>query len=69
MGCNRKPCHVYLAVSDLEACYERVTRAEGQIREPIQIQPWGERSFYCTDPSGNKLCFVDERTLFTADVI
>jgi predicted enzyme related to lactoylglutathione lyase len=63
------PDHVYLAVSDLEACCERVARTEGQIREPIRTQPWGERSFYCTDPSGNKLCFVDEQTLFTAGLI
>src|SRR5580658_9681441 len=25
---------------------------------------WGERSFYAKDPSGNPLCFVDDRTLF-----
>ena len=64
------PDHVYLAVPDLEACYQRVTRASGgAIRQPIQTQPWGERSFYCTDPFGNKLCFVDDRTLFTAGLI
>ena len=28
-----------------------------------------ERSFYCSDPFGNKLCFVDDRTLFTADLL
>lgn len=33
--------------------------------DAIQTQPWGERSFYCKDPFGNKLCFVDERTVFT----
>lgn len=33
--------------------------------DAIQTQPWGERSFYCEDPFGNKLCFVDERTTFT----
>jgi uncharacterized glyoxalase superfamily protein PhnB len=64
------PDHVYLAVSDLEACYARVTaRPEGRILRPIQTQPWGERSFYCADPFGNKLCFVDEKTLFTAGLI
>jgi uncharacterized glyoxalase superfamily protein PhnB len=61
---------VYLAVPDLEACYDRVIGATGSvIRQPIQTQPWGERSFYCTDPFGNKLCFVDDRTLFTAGLI
>lgn len=64
------PDHVYFAVPDLEACFERVTAQKGSaIREPIQTQPWGERSFYCSDPFGNKLCFVDERTLFTGGLI
>jgi catechol 2,3-dioxygenase-like lactoylglutathione lyase family enzyme len=64
------PDHIYLAVSDLEACYRRVSaRPEGQIIEPIQVQPWGERSFYCADPFGNKLCFVDDRTVFTGGLI
>jgi predicted enzyme related to lactoylglutathione lyase len=64
------PDHVYLAVPDLDACYERVAAAPGSvIREPIRTQPWGERSFYSTDPFGNKLCFVDDRTLFTAGLL
>jgi len=58
--------HVYFAVDDLESCHGRVTRQpNGSILRPIATQPWGERSFYCADPFGNKLCFVDERTLFT----
>jgi hypothetical protein len=28
-------------------------------------RPWGERSFYATDPWGNELCFVEEGTLYT----
>jgi len=31
----------------------------------IVVRPWGERSFYAADPSGNPLCFVDSETLFT----
>jgi catechol 2,3-dioxygenase-like lactoylglutathione lyase family enzyme len=31
----------------------------------IVVRPWGERSFYATDPAGNPICFVDARTLFT----
>lgn len=27
-------------------------------------QPWGERSFYAEDPFANKICFVDESTVF-----
>jgi predicted enzyme related to lactoylglutathione lyase len=64
------PDHVYFAVDDLETCFRRVQeRPNGSIQRPIETQPWGERSFYCTDPFGNKLCFVDERTLFTAGLI
>jgi uncharacterized glyoxalase superfamily protein PhnB len=64
------PDHVYFAVRDLDACFERVsTTADATIVSPVETQPWGERSFYCTDPFGNKLCFVDERTLFTAGLI
>lgn len=64
------PDHIYLAVSDLEACYRKVSaRPGGTVLEPIQTQPWGERTFYCADPFCNKLCFVDERTLFTGGLI
>jgi uncharacterized glyoxalase superfamily protein PhnB len=61
---------VYLAVDDIEACHRRVSgRLDGAIRRPIETQPWGERSFYGVDPFGNKLCFVDEQTLFMAGLI
>jgi predicted enzyme related to lactoylglutathione lyase len=67
--------HVYFAVSDLDAVYKRA-EAVGGISEDVgdghlpmgQIarRPWGERSFHMRDPFGNKLCFVDEQTVFTA---
>jgi predicted enzyme related to lactoylglutathione lyase len=64
------PDHIYFAVDDLDACFGRVKgRPNGAIVRPIETQPSGERSFYCTDPFGNKLCFVDERTLFTGGLI
>jgi predicted enzyme related to lactoylglutathione lyase len=60
------PDHVYFAVDDLESYHARVGKQpNGSILRSIETQPWGERSFYCADPFGNKLCFVDERTLFT----
>ncbi|MBI2189543.1 MAG: VOC family protein [Acidobacteria bacterium] len=64
------PDHLYFAVSDLETYLERV-RAQpgGVVHREIETQPWGERSFYCGDPFGNKLCFVDDRTLFTAGLL
>lgn len=66
--------HVYFAVPDLEAVYQRAERLGGLSAETgdgnlpmgrIARRPWGERSFYMQDPFGNPLCFVDESTLFT----
>jgi predicted enzyme related to lactoylglutathione lyase len=59
------PDHVYLAVGDLEVVYTRAAAAGCQsIDQKIEIQPWGERSFYAKDPFGNPICFVDEKTVF-----
>ena len=59
------PDHLYFAVDDLEEYFLRVSaQPGGSVTRPIETQPWGERSFYCVDPVGNKLCFVDEATLF-----
>jgi predicted enzyme related to lactoylglutathione lyase len=67
--------HVYFAVPDLETVYDRAKSVGGLSQEvgdgnlpmgAIARRPWGERSFYMRDPFGNKLCFVDESTLFTA---
>ena len=68
------PDHVYFAVPDLEAVYQRAERLGGLSLEMgdggkpmgrIVTRPWGERSFYMKDPFGNPLCFVDEQTVFT----
>jgi catechol 2,3-dioxygenase-like lactoylglutathione lyase family enzyme len=59
------PEHVYFAVGDLKACYERTVGAGCQwIEGEIQSRAWGERSFYARDPFGNPICFVDELTTF-----
>jgi catechol 2,3-dioxygenase-like lactoylglutathione lyase family enzyme len=66
--------HVYFAVEDLEAVYRRAEpfgTLSNQIGDgnlamgAIARRPWGERSFYLSDPFGNPLCFVDAATLFT----
>jgi uncharacterized glyoxalase superfamily protein PhnB len=57
--------HIYFSVEDLEAVHERVRRQSVTDITPIETRPWGERSFYATDPFGNPICFVDSRTLFT----
>jgi uncharacterized glyoxalase superfamily protein PhnB len=60
------PQHIYFSVDDLEAVHERVRRHGATDVTPIEVRPWGERSFYATDPFGNPICFVDSRTLFTS---
>ena len=67
---------LYLATDDLEGVSRRARRwgclerglLHGDASSPlgeIRVRPWGERSFYAVDPSGNPLCFVDASTLFT----
>jgi catechol 2,3-dioxygenase-like lactoylglutathione lyase family enzyme len=58
--------HVYFAVEDVEAVHERVREAGVLgVNGGIETQPWGEQSFYARDPTGNPVCFVDARTVFT----
>jgi predicted enzyme related to lactoylglutathione lyase len=64
------PDYVYFAVDNLDEHCRRVrAQPNGSIVRPIETQPWGERSFYIQDPFGNKLCFVDEHTMFTGGLI
>lgn len=59
------PEYVYFAVSDLEAAFGRAQKAGcKELDAAISTRPWGERSFYARDPSGNPICFVDEKTAF-----
>ncbi|MBX3300363.1 MAG: VOC family protein [Acidobacteria bacterium] len=65
--------HLYFAVPDIENYFDRASKLGGLEEDSvhgspsgeIHVRPWGERSFYCRDPFGNGLCFVDETTLFT----
>jgi predicted enzyme related to lactoylglutathione lyase len=56
---------LYFAVVDLDGAHERALRAGFDVVEPPAMQPWGERSFYARDASGNRLCFVDAATFYT----
>jgi catechol 2,3-dioxygenase-like lactoylglutathione lyase family enzyme len=58
------PDDLYFATDNLDAVLERAEAAAARVVSPIETRPWGERSFYCLDPDGNRLCFVDETTLF-----
>ena len=60
------PDHIYFAVDDVDATFERARRLDCRELEPqVKLRPWGERSFYAKDPFDNPICFVDERTVFT----
>ena len=70
---RHNPEHVYFAVPDLEAAFKRAEAVGGLSKETgdgqlpmgqIARRPWGERSFYMQDPSGNPLCFVDEQSVY-----
>ena len=58
------PDNLYFAVGDLDGIFNRAQTAGARITSPIDSRPWGERSFYCSDLDGNRLCFVDDSTLF-----
>ncbi len=70
------PEALYFATSDLEGVHRRARKLgclspaliHNDPANPageIVVRPWGERSFYAADLSGNPLCFVDASTLFT----
>ena len=58
------PENLYFATDDLDAAYQRAKDAGARQLTQIERRPWGERSFYCLDPDGNRLCFVDDVTVF-----
>ena len=58
------PDDMYFATGNLDSVYERALAAGAREVSSIKQRPWGERSFYCLDPDGNRLCFVDDLTLF-----
>jgi predicted enzyme related to lactoylglutathione lyase len=64
---------LYFAVDDLDDCFARAKalkalapyKIHGEPAGEIVTRPWGERSFYVTDPWGNEISFVEEGTLYT----
>ena len=71
------PEPLYLAVSDLNGVYQACKQAGAKFAEgsppdvgplgEIAQRPWGEESFYVSDPFGNPLCFVSKASLFTGE--
>lgn len=67
--------YVYFSVDDIDETYGRAQRAGAVLDTTVlpmvgvlgevQTRPWGERSFYTKDPSGNPLCFAQKETIFS----
>jgi catechol 2,3-dioxygenase-like lactoylglutathione lyase family enzyme len=68
------PEPIYFAVDDLASAHEACRRAGARFpaESPPDVgplgeiarRPWGELSFYVTDPFGNQLCFVARASVF-----
>jgi catechol 2,3-dioxygenase-like lactoylglutathione lyase family enzyme len=67
------PKSLYVAVADVDAAHARAAslkalspfKVHGQPASDVIVRPWGEKSFYVTDPWANELCFVEDGTLYT----
>jgi extradiol dioxygenase family protein len=63
---------LYFVTPDLDGVHARAEAlgclgADDVHGEPAgvpTVKPWGERSFYCNDPWGNPLCFVEAGTVY-----
>jgi predicted enzyme related to lactoylglutathione lyase len=65
---------LYIAVDDVESNFRRSQKAGAvfsNVVDPhvgplgeIAKRPWGETSFYASDPFGNRLCFVSRESMF-----
>jgi catechol 2,3-dioxygenase-like lactoylglutathione lyase family enzyme len=69
------PEPIYISVENLESTFalardagavfsDQVVPEVGPLGS-IAIRPWGERSFYASDPFGNPFCFVGKGSEFT----
>ena len=61
------PDHIYFSVKNLNDVFRRAQVLGTIILDEIGTRPWGETSFYMKDPFGNKICFVQEETVFTGN--
>ncbi len=77
-GYDARPnqAHLYIAVDDLDKTFALCQSVGAEFATDtlddvglgaIAERPWGERSFYIKDPTGNPVCFVDSTTMFTGD--
>src|SRR5262245_57809209 len=63
---------LYFTVKDLESLHARAKALKclseedvhGATGGEIAVRPWGEKSFYAEDPWKNRLCFVEDGTVY-----
>ncbi len=48
---------LYVAVEDVDALFERVSKAGAAIEQGLTDRDYGSREFICRDPEGNVWCF------------
>lgn len=51
----------YVHVSDLDALYQEMSRANAEICRPIEATSYGMREFEVKDPDGNVVCFGHDK--------
>ena len=61
------PDHIYFSVKNLNLIFRRAQLLRATILDEIGTRPWGERSFYMEYPFGNKICFLQEETVFDGE--
>lgn len=63
------PDHIYFSVKNLNDFFKRAQELGAMFSDGIAKRPWGEISSYLKDPFGNKICFVQEETVFRGNDI
>jgi catechol 2,3-dioxygenase-like lactoylglutathione lyase family enzyme len=66
------PKALYFVTDDILSVHERARelgclsadKVHGEPAGDPVVRPWGERSFYADDPTGNPLCFVEAGTIY-----
>ena len=63
------PEHIYISTDKINDMFLKLQILNPiEMENQIEMRPWGEKSFYFTDPFGNKVCIVDSKTIFTGTV-
>ncbi|PYV42121.1 MAG: hypothetical protein DMG06_15055 [Acidobacteria bacterium] len=56
---NHSPASVHIFAQELEELYTELQGRGAQVSQRIVRQPWGNRDFRITDPTGNEIKFTE----------